>query len=102
MKTKKAQVGINAILPLGILFVVIAIAMGLGAQVLGEIQDDQVTNTAGCNSTVTSLCGYDYNSSVNGLEAIDELSGWLPTIGLVVAAAIIIGVVITFLARGNM
>lgn len=87
---KKGQVGVQSLLPLGILFVVVAIALGLGAQVLGEIQDDQTANS------------YEYNASNNGLQAVDELSGWLPTIGLVVAAAVIIGVVITFLARGRM
>jgi len=84
--SKKGAVGVNTLLPLGILFVVVAIAFGLGAQVLGEIQDDQVADT------------YEYNASQSGLQAVDELAGWLPTIGLVVAAAIIIGVVITFLA----
>lgn len=102
---------ISKLLPMGILFVVIAIAMGLGSQVLGEIAEDQsgTANNCGLNATGGTggtirytNCDYDYNSTANGLSAVDEVTGWLPTIALVVAASMIIGIVIMFLARRQM
>lgn len=41
------------------------------------------------------------NISQSGSEAIEELAGWGPTLALVIIAAIIIGVLITYLARGS-
>ncbi len=79
-----------------IAFVFVAIVIGIGADVLGDIRAGQVTNTAGCNSTAKSSCGYDYNASTNGLESVDELGVWLPTIALVIAAAFVIGVLAYF------
>jgi len=79
----------------------IAIALGLAiivtvvmANVVTNVQTDQVTNTDGCNSTDVSACGYGYNVSSNGLSGLDELGSWFDTIGLVVAAAIIIGILV--------
>lgn len=40
------------------------------------------------------------NASQSGLEALDELASWGPTLALVIIAAIIIGVLVTYLARG--
>ena len=79
----------------------IAIALGLAilitvvmANITGNIQDDYVTGTAGCNSTTTASCGYSYNISDNGLQGLDELGSWFDTMGLVIAAAVIIGILV--------
>ena len=40
------------------------------------------------------------NTSQSGLESLDELASWGPTLALVIVAAIIIGVLVTYLARG--
>lgn len=97
-KKAQASFGLNSLLPLGITFLVLAIAMGLGASVLSDIQTDQVTGAAGCNSTVTSACGVDYNSTGFGLQSVNTITKWMPTIALVVVSAIIIGIVLVFLA----
>ena len=68
-------------------FVFIAVVIAVGADVLGDIQADQVADT------------YAYNASASGLESLDTLGGWLPTIALVIAASIVIGVLAFFRSR---
>ena len=82
--------------PIAIAFVFIAVVLGVGATVLSSVRTGQITGAAGCNSTNITGCGTAYSASTNGLESLDELSGWLPTIALVVAAAIVIGVLAYF------
>jgi len=67
----------------------IAIALGLAivttvimANVVTDVQADQTSGT------------YGYNISSNGLSGLDELGSWFDTIGLVVAAAVIIGILV--------
>lgn len=80
-KSKKGQVALNQLVPVAIVLVVIAIVLGLGADILTEIRTDQTANS------------FSYNASTNGLQGIDKLSGFQPTIALVIAAAAIIGIV---------
>lgn len=98
MITSKRGVGLADMAPLAIAFVFIAVVLGVGATVLEDVQTDQVTGAAGCNATDKSGCGFDYNASANGLSATDTFAGWLPTIALVVAAAVVIGVLSFFRA----
>ena len=83
----KGQTGVNMLVPFGILVVIAAIVFGLGGTILGEIQGDQTSGTVA------------YNATTSGLEGISTLAGWLPLIALVIAAAIVIGVVVQFLGR---
>ena len=89
MKSKKGF-AVGDLMPLAIAFVVISITIGLGATVLSDIQDDQTENSAA------------YNASASGLTALDTFSGWLPTVALVVIAAVIIGIIVLYLARRTM
>jgi hypothetical protein len=83
----KGQTGVNMLVPFGILVVIAAIVFGLGGTILDAIQADQTADSVA------------YNATSDGLSGVATLSGWLPTIALVVAAAIVIGVVVTFLGR---
>ena len=96
MKQKKGAMTLSDLAPVAIAFVFVAVVIGVGATILTSIRDDQVTNTAGCNSTNTSGCSVAYNTGTDGLNSLDELAGWLPTIALVIAAAIVIGVLSFF------
>ena len=49
-----------------------------------DVQDTQTENATA------------YNASGSGLEAIDTLSNWLPTIGVIVAAAVVIGIIVAY------
>lgn len=66
------------------MLVVAAIVTSVGADIVDTIQDDQTSNS------------YAYNVSGGGLEALENLGDWLPTIGLVVAAVIVIGVIVKY------
>lgn len=72
---------------IGIMFITIAVTLGLGATVLTDIQTTQTANT------------YSYNITGFGLTSLNTLGKWLPTIGLVVVIAVIIGVIMIYLAR---
>jgi hypothetical protein len=85
---------IKDLMPMGLMFVVSIIALGIGAQVVANVQEGHVTNTDGCNSTDTSACGYAYDAAESGMEGLGELGDWYPTIGLVIAASIVIGVLV--------
>jgi len=71
----------------GIMLVVISVTLGLGAAVLTAIQ---ATQTA--NSYASNITGF-------GLSGLNTLATWLPTIALVVVIAVIIGVIMMYLAR---
>jgi len=70
---------------LAIIFVVITIIISFGSTILDEIAEDQTAGT------------YERNATDLGNEALGELGSWLPTLALVVVAAIIIGIVVMYL-----
>ena len=84
---------VQTLAPLAILLVVAAITLSIGADILDTMRAGYITNTAGCNTTNQTICGYDYNASLGAVQGVDELGSWQPTIGLVVAAAVVIGIV---------
>ena len=75
------------LVPIAIILVVASIAIGLGATVLTDIQTDQTADS------------YAYNASGFGLEGINTLGSYVPTIALVAAVAIVLGILIFYLAR---
>lgn len=81
-----ANMSLNVLAGVGVAFVVIAIVLAFGATILGDLRATQTADT------------YEYNATSDGLEAVGTVSGWLPTLALVVIAAIIIGIVVTYLA----
>lgn len=78
---------IAALGSLAIVFVVATIIIAFGAQILGEIRADQTNAT------------WENNVTISGLDALSTFGDWLPTLALVVVAAIIIGVVVMYLGR---
>ena len=59
LKNKKGYT-VSDLLPLTVAFVVVAIALSMGAEVLSEVQAGQTSAT------------FEYNASQNGLESLDE------------------------------
>lgn len=87
---KKGQQGIGVLLPLGLTFVVVAVAIGIGAQVVSTVQSTQTENST------------SWNTSAYGLTSLKTIGQWLPTIALVAVAGIIIAILITFMVmRGR-
>ena len=82
---KKGMLGLESLGSVAIILVVAAIVIAMGGTILKDLQDsvDDGTNNSA------------YNVSAKGLTSMTTLANWLPTIAIVVAAAIIIGVVVT-------
>jgi len=127
----KKGYSIAQLAPITIIFIVAFFLFSIGSiimQDLGESFCDYtwITNTTiasgaivgnnpvtsawyGCCQTVGSgnNCSAWYTSktslnvSAQGLDSITELSSWGPTLALVIIAAIIISVLITYLAKGR-
>lgn len=64
-----------------IIFVIAGIALGIGAEVLHEVESD-----------VTAATTAQY-AIANATLGIGELASWMGTIGLVIAAALIITII---------
>ena len=80
---------LSALVPLGIAFVVVTIVLSLGSDVLTDIRADQTSGT------------YAYNATTDGLSGVSKISSKLDTIGLVVAIAVIIGLILTYMSYGR-
>jgi hypothetical protein len=72
--------------PAVIMLVVIAIVLGIGGSILTTVQTTQTANSVA------------YNASAQGLTGIQTFSNWVPTIAIVLAAALVIGLVMAYLA----
>lgn len=88
---------IGDLLPIGMTIVVLGIGLGLGGNVIGDIQDDFITGEAGCNSTDVSSCGTDYSVANNTLDGLSTLAGKISIIALAVVAAVIIYILYRYL-----
>lgn len=100
-----------------VLLVIVAIVLGLGATVLGDMQDSVGNDNCAARSdtytsynTTSNQCynssgthvavgTYEFNTTVSGLEGVDTVSGWQDTIALLVAVGVILGIVAYALMR---
>ena len=85
LKNKKG-LQLGDLSPLAIAFVTVAIVLGVSGTVLTDIRSTQTTNSAA------------FNASTNGLTGVGNLSTWLPTLGTIIAAAVVVGIVATAFA----
>lgn len=86
MELKKKNYSLQDLAPLAIAFVVIAIVLGIGGTILTDIQ-----NSSGATENDTA-----WNSTGSGITALGTLSAWLPTIAIIVAAAVVVGIVVMY------
>lgn len=94
-------------------FVLVAIVLGVGGTILTGVGNQACSGTfayfsgnattACCNgtATATTCTEFDYesisvNASNNGLTGIDTMADWLPTIAVIIAAAVVIGVIVRY------
>lgn len=80
MLSKKGQ-GLGLLKGAAIAFVVVGITMTIGQDIMSDLSADYTDDT------------YASNATEDTQEGLAELSGWFDTIGLVLAAAVILGVV---------
>jgi hypothetical protein len=71
---------------IAIIFVVVAIVISIGSDVLTEVRQGEANYTN------------KYNATRYGLEGLEELASWLPTIAIVVVAAVVIGIIALYFA----
>jgi hypothetical protein len=88
LKSIRAQLGLDALEVAGGSFVVLGILLGIGAYVLAQV-NNQVSNTTAQNIITNTLAG------------VNQFSIWLPIIAIVIAAAIVLGIVLMTLGRGR-
>ena len=79
------------LLPVAILLAVTIVGITVLSNINQQIYDDQFN---GVNGTAANISG-------EGLNAMQELGSWTPTIALVVMAALIIAVLISSFAFGK-
>lgn len=75
----------EVLLGFGLTIVVLGIVYAVGLQILGETQDDMTAASA------------EYNATTDTIEAVAKVPTKLGLIVTVVVAAILIGILITFL-----
>jgi len=76
---KKAFSLLNSLPAIAVTFGVAIITLSIVATIVNDVQDTQTTNDS------------DWNVSQKGLYGIEKIANWLPTIGLVLGAVIVIG-----------
>ena len=81
------MVTLQQLAPFVILFVVTAIVLSIGAEILDSVQQGQTENSTA------------YNITGQGLLGTEEVGNWLDTIGLVLGASAVIGIVYLFFMR---
>jgi hypothetical protein len=116
---------------MGLVIVVAAITLSIGAALIGGLATTQctgtfITNTSrpttatlgvnpannlwyGCCSTITgadnNCTNWDTsakaNASVKGLASMTVFGDWIPLIALVIVASIVIGVIVSYLGKSS-
>jgi len=84
---------------LAIGIVVLGIVVSIGATILINARDTFVTGALGCNATVTTSCGVDYNLSNAAATGLAEYGNWFDIIVIVGVAAVILSLI--FMAFGQ-
>ena len=87
MERTVSKFQIQDLLPIGMTLVVLGISLAYGLQVMGDVQDDMTVNST------------EYNATADAVEGVSTLPSKLPTIATVIVAAVIIGILVTYLAR---
>ena len=86
MKKEIVEFNIQDMWPIALTMVVVGIGIAYGLDAIADVRDDFTADTA------------EYNATVDAIEGISKLPEKLPTIATVVVAAIIIGILVRYLA----
>lgn len=118
MKKQVCEFEIKDLLPIGLTFVVLGIALAYGLNVMGDIKTDMAESA--CEARSDNLTSFnetsgvcwdgagnisgaqqvgvgEYNASVSAIEGVAKIPEKLPLIATVVVAAIIIGILVRYL-----
>jgi hypothetical protein len=81
----KAKFQLSELLGIGFTLVVLGIGISYGLGVMEDVKDDMTANSAARNATEAAIVG------------VGKIPEKLPTIATVIVAAVIIGILITYL-----
>ena len=84
MKFGRKGFGFQDLSSVGLLFVLVGVTLGIGAYINSQLQ-----STAGWATTST-----EYLAVANATSGISKLASWLPIIGVVIAAGVVISVLV--------
>ena len=82
---EEAEFRIQDILPISFTLVVAGIGIAYGLDVSSDVRDDMTANTL------------EYNATTDMMTGVSNISAKFPTLGTIIVAAIIIGVLVTYL-----
>jgi hypothetical protein len=102
MKMEEKQIleyNFQDLLPIGLVVITLVLVLAYGADIVGNVGDDHVTGAAGCNATTRVNCNYAYNVTDSGTLSLNNMGDKIPTIVGVLVAAVIIGVVMSFMKQ---
>jgi hypothetical protein len=102
-------VTLDTLMTVGLVLIVAGVVLAFGLQITGELREDIGTDDcAGYFNTTSGVCqvnttnatqlsanSYAYNATVDTISGVSKVTDKFPTIGLVVAAVIIIGLLIS-------
>ena len=82
---EEAKFRIEDLLGIVMTLVVIGIGTAYGLQVMGDVQDDMTASSE------------EYNATANAITGVSKIPEKLPTIATVIVAAVILGILVTYL-----
>ena len=88
---------LNELLGVGFTMVVLGIGLAYGLEVMGDIKSDFAASTPGCYNSNGTGCGKEWSAMNNATEGVAKIPEKLPTIATVIVAAVIIGILVTYL-----
>ena len=94
MKNKHAAYTIGSIPSIALLFGIAVLVLSIGADIVNNVYQRQAGNAV-------NLSGVGKNISGMGLQGMKQIGLYFPTIGIVLAAAIIISILVTSFAMGR-
>ena len=109
MMPNKKGIGLQDLLPYALLLVVSILAITIGSQILHDVKESQcayghisaegicLNSTGGTSGTLGSTVAS--NTTGEGQQGLNEFGSWFPTIALVLAAALVVGILITSFGR---
>ena len=84
-KKLKTKFQIQELLGIGLTLVVLGIGLAYGLQVMGDVRSDMTAGSA------------EYNATTDAITGVAKIPNKLPTIATVIVAAVIIGILVTYL-----
>lgn len=90
-KTMKGQLGIGDLSTIGIIFVVLAVILAIGAYILSSV------GTA-ANFSANSVAN---QTLTNGQTALKTFATWLPILAVVIVAGVVIYILVNVFNRGG-